>query len=78
MTLHAWGGTYGGYTIEPSSGNRYMQTRKICNLTRMESLQNELRALINSLSADTKSAFRHSVHQDIIITAVGEKETCKN
>lgn len=53
-TCIAWGSTYGDTYRTFYDGSRYMQTRKICNLTRMESLQNELRALINSLSADTK------------------------
>lgn len=53
-TCIAWGSSYGDTYRTFYDGSRYIQTRKICNLTRMESLQNELRALINSLSADTK------------------------
>ena len=36
------------------TGNRYISTRKICALTRMESLQNELVMIINGLPEGTK------------------------
>ena len=36
------------------NGNRYISTRKICALTRMESLQNELVMIINGLPDNTK------------------------
>lgn len=36
------------------NGNRYISTRKICALTRMESLQNELVMIINGLPEGTK------------------------
>ena len=36
------------------NGNRYIRSRKICALTRMESLQNELITIINDLPDDTK------------------------
>ena len=36
------------------NGNRYISTRKICALTRMESLQNELVMIINGLPNNTK------------------------
>ena len=35
------------------TGKRYISSRKICALTRMESLQNELIAIINELTPDT-------------------------
>tara|TARA_Y100000385_G_scaffold204908_1_gene212258 strand:- start:457 stop:2049 length:1593 start_codon:yes stop_codon:yes gene_type:complete len=48
-----WGGGRGQRRTYWNS-NRYISTRKICALTRMESLQNELVMIINGLPDDTK------------------------
>ena len=52
-TCIAWGSTYGNKRRIFYNGRRYYRTRKTCLLTRMESLQNELRALLESLSETT-------------------------
>ena len=52
-TCIAWGSTYGDQRRIFYNGRRYFRTRRTCLLTRMESLQNELRALLGSLANNT-------------------------
>jgi hypothetical protein len=49
----AWGSTYGETRRTYYDGSRYFRTRQACLMTRMESLQSELRALLASLSPTT-------------------------
>ena len=50
----AWGSTRGVKKRSYFNGFGHSKTRQTCLLTRMESLQNELRGLLNSLSPSTK------------------------
>lgn len=49
----AWGSTYGDTERTYYNGSYYFRTRQACLMTRMESLQSELRALLQSLSPTT-------------------------
>ena len=57
-TCIAWGSTYGDQRRIYYNGSRYFRTRRTCLLTRMESLQNELRALLESLDEGTTISLR--------------------
>ena len=50
----AWGNTRASRSRVFFNGRRYFRTRRTCLATRMESLQSELRNLLNSLPATTK------------------------
>ena len=54
-----WGDGYGSYrTFYSPERGRYIQTRRNCSFTRMESLQGELTVLLDNLSDDTKIGLR--------------------
>ena len=52
-TCVSWGSNYGEKARTYYDGSRYISTKQNCLMTRMESLQKELRGLIESLSSDT-------------------------
>ena len=52
-TCVSWGSNYGEQARTYYNGSRYISTKQNCLMTRMESLQKELRGLIASLSSDT-------------------------
>ena len=52
-TCISWGSNYGEQTRIYYNGSRYIRTKQNCLMTRMESLQKELRGLLESLSSDT-------------------------
>ena len=50
----AWGSTFGDVERTYFDGSTYIKTRRTCHLTRMESLQSQLRGLIGALGSNTE------------------------